>query len=160
MSSNEINENILDSTNYLLDKKIWEQYNMTIIREKVIDCLKAYKEARALSVHAITYMSSKLTSKLDPNKVFSAVRSNVSFANTSNDIIDAEELVRTMTPIINTLKNSFTEEELLFYEYCLATNHSEGDICLKLGVSKTGLAPIKNSCILKFAFAFNLQVRN
>jgi len=160
MSSNEIKESLHDSTNYLLDKKIWEQYNMAITREKVIDCLKNYKEARALSVQAVTYMSSNLTSKLDPNKVFSSVRSNTSFANTSDEIIDAEDLVRAMTPIINTLKNSFTEEELLFYEYCLATNHSEGDICIKMGISKTGLAPIKNSCILKFAFAFNLQVKN
>lgn len=109
----------------------------------------------------VTFISSKLTSRLDPSKVFSAIRlNNGGFADLSNEIMDAEAMIKTMTPIINTLKNSFTEEELLFYEYCLATNHSEGDVCIKLGVSKTGLAPIKNSCILKFAIAFNLQVKN
>jgi len=161
MSSNEINENILDSTNYLLDKKIWDKYNMTKTREKVIDCLKDYKEARALSVHSITNVSNNLTSKLDPNKVFSAVKSNKNgFADLSDAIMDAEEMVRTMTPVINTLKNSFTEDEIIFYEYCLATNHSEIQVCSKLKCdSVTGLLPIKNSCILKFAFAFNLQVK-
>ena len=47
----------------------------------------------------------------------------------------------------------------VYYEYCLAENYSEDFILEKINKnSRIGLLPIKNSCILKIAFAFNLEV--
>lgn len=61
----------------------------------------------------------------------------------------------TITSLINEL---FTEEEKVYYTICLFNGKTESTAFKKIGCSNKGLIPIKTSCIIKFACAFNLEV--
>ena len=65
------------------------------------------------------------------------------------------EISSTITSLINEL---FTEEEKVYYTICLFNGKTESTAFKKIGCSNKGLIPIKNSCIIKFACAFNLEV--
>jgi len=154
------NKSNLDETNYLLDKVIWDKYDMSKTKNNVMSFLLEYKELSAIAIKAISFDTQGLSACYDPNKVFSKVRSNNGgFADKSNRKIDAQRFVENTAPIIASVKKTFTEREKMYYEYCLAENYSEDFILEKINKnSRIGLLPIKNSCILKIAFAFNLEV--
>lgn len=55
------------------------------------------------------------------------------------------------------LKN-MTKEEVAFFNNILLKKQSEESVCESLVLSRNGLKPIKNSCVLKLALAFNLEI--
>lgn len=63
----------------------------------------------------------------------------------------------TITNITNSL---FTDEEIVYYTICLYNGKSESRAFKTIGCSNKGLIPIKNSCIVKFACAFDIEVYN
>ena len=146
-----------DSSVYLLDKAIWDKYNMVKTRENVIDFMRKYKEARARYIGAITFAERGLVSHIDVVKT-SSYRNNGGFAYNSDKKIDAEILLNSIIPLITKVKESFTKDELEYYDYCLASNKSENNFCDLMNITKVGLLPIKNSCLLKIAFATNNEV--
>lgn len=150
-----------DETSFMLDKETWEKYDMNATKDNVIDFIRRYKEARTKCMYIVAFSSNGLTSKLDPNKIFSLTRTNNGgFAENSDNKLDDEDFVNNTMPIINRLKKSFTIEENKYYEFCLETNNSEEYLRNLLnGISKNGLVPIKNSCILKIALAFRIAVK-
>ena len=150
-----------DETSFLLDKEIWEKYDMNATKDNVIEFIRKYKEARAKCMYVVAFSSNGLTSKLDPNKIFSLTRkNNGGFAEDSDNKLDDEDFVHNTMPIIKRLKKSFTIEENKYYECCLEENNSEEYVrSLLNGLSKNGLTPIKNSCILKIAFAFRMEIK-
>lgn len=152
-------EKLLDETSYLLDKAIWEKYDMIKTKANVCNFLTAYKESHALAIRSIA-LNQKLVSNISDAKVFSSVRTNTGgFAEDVNRQLDAEILIGYADPLIREVKKTFTEKEKAYYEYCLAQNFSEDFILPLIEISsRTGLKPIKNSCILKVAFIFDLQV--
>lgn len=157
---NLINLILEDETSYMLDKETWEKYDMNVTKNNVIDFIRKYKEARTKCMYIVAFSSNGLTSKLDPNKIFSLTRANNGgFAENSDSKLDSEDFVNNTMPIINRLKKSFTIEENKYYEFCLEANNSEEYLRNLLnGISKNGLIPIKNSCILKIALAFRIAV--
>lgn len=153
-------QELVEEINYILDKATWDKYNMVETRLNVIEFIREYKEARAKNIQAVLFAENGLTSKLDPNKVFMpSRRNNGGFADNSNMRIDTEEELKKKIPVINAVIKSFTPEERKYYDFCLANNNSEEYLCNALNLSKTGLQPIKNSCILKIAFAFKIEVK-
>ena len=149
-----------DETSFLLDKEIWEKYDITETKYRVKEFLREYKILRAIAVQSIANTPQNLNVKFDVTKVFNSVKpNNVGFSNLVDSKIDAEIFVKQTTPIINKVIDSFTSKERLYYEHCLSNNNSEDSLRKLLNeISKNGLKPIKSSCILKIAFAFELEV--
>lgn len=53
-----------------------------------------------------------------------------------------------------------TEEEKAYFTISLLNGKSDTTAFKEIGCSNKGLIPIKNSCIVKFACAFNLEIYN
>lgn len=152
---------INDSNKYVLDKKIWIKYDMISTKENVISFLLTYKEAKARCIKAAVSSLGGLTTNFDPNKVILGfISKKGGFAVSTEKRIDAENFVAVTKPILDEMYVTFTVEEKKYYDWCLATNNSEDSFRRNVlnGISKNGLLPIKNSCILKVAFAFELDV--
>lgn len=147
-----------DDTVYLLDKAIWINYDMTKTRLKVIKFLQDYKKARAQYLGTLAG-DWGLVSNIDISKTGTSSHTPKGFSELSDIKMDAEALLNATSPLIAKLKSSFTKDEKLYYDYCLASNNSETVLCEIMRISKPGLAPIKNSCLLKIAFATHNAVR-
>lgn len=146
-----------NSNCFILDKAIWEKFDMIATKSNVIKFMQEYKEAITRSTQFITMV--KVSSNYDLNSSFSSTKNNnKGFSETSNKRIDAERFVNSTTSVINELRRTFTPEEEQYYEFCLLENNSEDYLLNILGISRNGLIPIKNSCILKIALAFGWEV--
>lgn len=155
--------NDISETSYVLDKTIWDRYEMNLTKKNVVEFLSEYKEAKTRSFN---YMmsSSGLVASYNFDNPISMYKSfnNNGFANSIDKKIDGEEIIERYDLVINSLLDTFTNKERQYYDYCLINNNSEvyfREIILG-GLSKHGLLPIKNSCILKIALAFNIAVLN
>lgn len=148
--------NHLEDTNFCLEKEIWKKFDMTLTKIKVVNFMREYKEAKIRSIQMISNVS--ICSNYNFGEGHSAHSKHNGFDEISNKKIDAERFVNSTMPIIKELKKTFTEPEQKYYEFCLSENNSEDYLLNILCISRTGLIPIKNSCILKIALAFGLEV--
>ena len=142
---------------FTLDKVIWDKYDMKKTRDNVLIFLKEYNDAKSLCFKSLIY--SNMSTNFDPNKVFvSSKTNNGGFSNQVDKKVDAENSIKNTEPLIKELMKTFTPKEKLYFEYCLLNNYSEEFIKTMFEISKFGLLPIKNSCILKFALVFDLAI--
>ena len=148
-----------DDTAYLLDKVIWDKYDMVETKNKVVDFLQQYKKARSTYIGSFISEDWGLTANFDLAKTNSSFRNTGGFAENSNRKLDAESFINATSPLIARLKKSFTKDEKLYFEHCLASNESEANFCLMMDLTKFRLKNIKNSCLLKIAFATHNAVR-
>ena len=148
-----------DDTTYLLDRIIWEKYDMVETKNKVIDFLLKYKKARATYIGSFVPEDWGLTTNYNITKTSSSFRNTGGFAELSNKKLDAEYFINTTSSLIVRLKKSFTKDEKLYFEHCLASNVTEANFCLMMDLTKFRLKSIKNSCLLKIAFATHNAVR-
>lgn len=153
-------EDNITEESFMLEKATWENYDMTKTADEVRDFIKEYKKKKSICIQANALESSGLTTNLDINKVFSPVRSNNGgFADSVNEVIDADRFVKFYNPILDGVCKTLTRKEKVYYDYCLLNNYSEEFARRMLnGLSKNGLKPIKNSCILKIALAISRAV--
>ena len=156
MSELETKIDDINEQGFVLGKEIWNKYNMTLTKENVLCFMSEYKEAKAICLKSIVAKS--LTINLDPNKVFMPSRvNNGGFATAVDNRLDSEEVINNTEPLLKELIKTFTPKEKIYFDYCLTNNYSEEYVMSILGhLSKNGLMPIKNSCILKFALAFDI----
>ena len=154
-------ENNITEESYMIEKVTWEKYDMTKTTSEVKSFIREYKEKKSICIQANALESSGLTTNLDINKIFSPIRSNNGgFADSVNERIDADRFVKFYKPILEDLFKTFTRKEKVYYDYCLLNNYSEEFTRRILnGLSKNGLQPIKNSCILKIALAISRAVK-
>lgn len=146
--------------NYLLDKSITDMYDITKTKEKVLEYIKDYKVARVKCLSLVAFESLS-SSQLEENKLFSKTRSNCAkFETKIDDLLDSQEFVNIAEKILEKIKETFTKIERNYYELCLFSDYSEEYFkdYHSGGLSKFGVIPIKNSCILKIALAFGLEV--
>lgn len=145
---------------YFLDKEIVGRFDMNKTKENVIKFINDYKVIKARNIKSLILRDSGLTYKLDPNKVSNSGNRNHSFSDNSDTYLDTTDKLLEIEPIIETLRKSFSPEEKKYYDCCLANKYSEEYVCniIKNGISRTGLIPIKNSCILKIALAFDIAI--
>lgn len=136
---------------YVLDKTIWSKYDMVETKNRVLMFLVNMKENRAKGIYAI--INGNLSSNV-ANTVSIKGNKKSSFSNKVDKLIDQEN---DETKLKN-VKQTFPELELKYYIYCLENNHSEQNFIDIVNISKIGLRPIKYSCILKIALAFDLAV--
>lgn len=157
-----MNEEIMEDTvaYYFLDKEITEKFDMNKTKEKVIQFILDYKIIKSRNIKSLILRDSGLTYKLDQNKVSNGSNRNHSFSDNSDLYLDTKDMLLEIEPIIETLRKNFSPEEKKYYDCCLANKYSEEYVCnvIRNGISRTGLLPIKNSCILKIALAFNIAI--
>ena len=154
------NYDLLGDQNFMLNKSIWDMYDMKQTRINVIDLIEKYKVAVTICINSTLLLDNCKAVNLDPNKVFNSCnQSKKDFTNMVDKYIEAENLVKITKPIIEWLTNTFNPKEKKYYNYCIANNYSEEYIREILGgISKNDLLPIKNSCLLKIALAFKIAV--
>jgi len=70
---------------------------------------------------------------------------------------DTDKEIKELYSEISDVLNKMTREELLYYNDNLLGKKSEDLTAEKLGLSRKGLKPIRNSCILKLAMAFGIE---
>lgn len=146
---------ILSEDIYLLDKKTCGKYNMKITKENVLRLISDYKENRSKNI-SILYDYGLVS---HPENAISKNNSPKKISNTIDVFIDKQMEFLSQHEKLEIVKSSFTEMELSYYITCLQNCKSEDYLLEKLDkISRTGLLPIKNSCILKIALAFNIAV--
>lgn len=72
--------------------------------------------------------------------------------------IDNDTEYRRLSRIIVCTTQNMSKEEVVYYTLCLYQGKTEYRCTQEIGCSSCGLIPIKNSCIIKFACAFNIEV--
>lgn len=143
---------------YVLDKVIWDKYDMKLTKINVVKIIQNYKELKSKYIHLAALNELGLTAHNIEN-IHSKNFSNNTFNEKIDIKIDLENDLKFKAAIFDKLNNCFTEDEKQYYDYCLQNNKSEEHLRNHLGgLSKLGLLPIKNSCILKIALAFDKAV--
>lgn len=139
-------------TTYVLAKTIWDKYDMVETKKNVVRFMEHYKENRAKSMSDYNYYGS--------NSRFSEVTLKTNyvgggFSNKIDALIDEEKEWEKLESV----KKTFPHIEQQYYKCCLENNCPEYEFAETIGkMSRYGLLPIKNSCILKIALAFNIAV--
>lgn len=143
---------------YVLDKVIWDKYDMKQTKINVVKIIQNYKEMKSKFIYLATLHELGLTAHNIEN-VHNKISSGNNFTDKIDVKMDIENELQIKNSILDKLNNSFTENEKKYYEHCLQNNKSEDSPrdCLG-GLSKLGLLPIKNSCILKIALAFDKAI--
>lgn len=143
---------------YVLDKVIWDKYDMKQTKINVVKIIQNYKEMKAKFIYLATLHELGLTAYNIEN-VHNKISSGNNFTDKIDVKMDIENELQIKKSILDKLNSSFTENEKKYYDYCLQNNKSEERLRDRLGgLSKLGLLPIKNSCVLKIALAFNKAV--
>lgn len=155
--------NDISETSYVLDKTIWDRYEMNLTKKNVIEFLSEYKEAKTISLNYMMSSEGLIASYNFDNPISMCKSFNIGgFSNSIDKKIDGDKIIERYDLVINSLLGTFTIKERQYYDYCLINNNPEvyfREIVLG-GLSKHGLLPIKNSCILKIALAFNIAILN
>ena len=77
-----------------------------------------------------------------------------------DDFIDNDTEYQSISKKICVVTKRFSQEELVYYTICLYRQEPEYRAYKEIGCSYKGLLPIKKSCIVKFACAFDIEVYN
>ncbi len=72
--------------------------------------------------------------------------------------VDSKNIIEYFDYVFNSLFVMMSEQEKKYYSFCLINNNSEQTVSDFLGISRTGLIPIKQNCIIKIALAFHIEV--
>lgn len=140
----------------LLDKQFISKYNLEQTEENVLKIISSYLKAQYKYIDIIP---PRMTSNYDV-KYESFNKFNISdkVGNHVEKKVDAElEIEKFYRVMTNVIKRMNTYERI-YYTELLINGKSERYTSDLIGVSRNGLKPIKNSCILKIALAFNKEV--
>jgi len=75
-----------------------------------------------------------------------------------DEFIDSDTEYKRISKKIVFATDNMTTEEAVYYTLCLYHGKSEYRCTKEIGCSADGLLPIKRSCIVKFACAFDIEV--
>ena len=73
-------------------------------------------------------------------------------------LLDLKREYDTKSEIIASLSNQLTQEEKIYFTYCLLEAKADLTATNEICCSNNGLIPIKKSCIIKVACALDLEV--
>lgn len=103
---------------YVLDKVIWDKYDMKLTKINVIKIIQNYKELKSKYIHLATLNELGLTAHNIEN-IHSKIFSNNTFNEKIDIKIDLENDLKFKEAIFDKLNNCFTEDEKQYYDYCL-----------------------------------------
>lgn len=152
MEDLELEEELLE--NEILTKMDLMDYDINRSYYRVIKFMKNYKKLKCKSFNE---PSIKITTKYKYILVDEKTRGINDYTQIDQYIDNDTEFRRLSKIIVLTTKN-MSQDEIVYYTVCLYQGKTEYRCTQEIGCSNTGLIPIKKSCIIKFACAFNIEV--
>lgn len=155
-----MNNTLVNDTEYLdisiLSKKDLEDYDLERTYYMVIKLMKHYKRLKCKSFYAPQI---KVTTKYKYIFVDEPTRSINEYTK-FDEYLDNKTEYMEMSEKITLVTELLTEEEKIYFTNCLYKSYKEYQVYQEIGCSNKGLIPIKKSCIVKFACAFDIEVYN
>lgn len=155
MNSTLINENEF-LENSILSKKDLEDYDLERTFYMVIKFMKHYKRLKCKSFNAPQI---KVTTKYKYIFVDEPTRSPNEYTK-FDEYLDSKTEYMALSEKITLVTDLMSEEEKVYFTICLFNGKKEYNAFQEIGCSNKGLIPIKCSCIVKFACAFDFEVYN
>ena len=140
--------------NSMLSKKDLEDYDLERTYYMIIKFLKNYKRLKCKSFNAPQI---KVTTKYKYIFVDEPNRSPNEYTK-FDEYLDNKTEYMILSEKITLVTELMTEEEVIYFTNCLYKGNKEYQAYQEIGCSKKGLIPIKSSCIVKFACAFDIEV--
>lgn len=143
-SASETNEEY----NELIDEKICDNYDITDIKNKLVELINKFKSARYLYEFPIGE-SIKVTPTYERDESFHQ-RNNVSQVEKAIERkVDKQLLTTDIYNSIIKVSYKLSNSEVIYLINTFLTHKSEEDIAELIGISKTYLQKIKKSCLVK-----------
>lgn len=147
----------VESLHYIMSKEMIDKYDFLKTKENVDDLMSQYKTAKFEFLVSNSILE-KVSSCYQPryNQINTGINDKI--GDNVSKKIDSKNLIEYFDAIFNPLFEILTSQERKYYSLCLINNNSEQTASDILGISRTGLQPIKQNCILKIALAFHIAV--
>lgn len=140
----------------ILDKTFISKYNLEQTEENVLEIISNYLKAQYKYTDIIP---PRMTSNYDVRyESLNKFNSGDSVSNYIEKKVDAEIEINRFYNIMTKVIQRMSMYERIYYTELLINGKSERYTSDLIGVSRNGLKPIKNSCILRIALAFNKEV--
>lgn len=146
------NEELLD--NEKLSKMDLVDYDLERTYYRVCKFMKKYRRLKSKNYNE---PSIQITTKYKFIYVDERTKGINDYTKIDKFIDDDTEYQRLSKQICLITKN-FSPEELVYYTLCLYQQQADYRATKEIGCSNCGLIPIKNSCIVKFACALDIEV--
>lgn len=143
---------------YIFSNKELENYDIVQTKENVENLFFQYKEAKFTffaSEKALKNISMNFNPKYNQNMI----TANDKVGDNVCKKVDSYNFIKSFDEVLNPLLEILSPHEKKYYLYCIANENSEQTVADIIGISRTGLQPIKNNCILKFGLAFQVAIR-
>lgn len=141
----------------LLRKETIAKYDVLACKDNVEQIIREYISAKYRYSHFNP--DSISTSKTESSSCDVSICYSDRVGNMVEFYIDNELEAIRIRKDIEYLKTKFTDMELDFFETVLLSKRPQSILEIKYGLSKAGLTPIRESCIVKSAMIFNVTVR-
>lgn len=142
----------------LLRKSTLKQYNINECKERLNEILTEYIRVKYTYSNIRKQGEGFYNSSTTAN--YNLIMSNINYRDRIGDKIgfkiDNEIEAEKIQNDIEILYNKFTEKERDYFDYVLLKGDPQRLIEEKYMISKSGLEPIKQSCIIKSAMHFNI----
>ena len=138
----------------LLSRKDLEDYDLNRTYYMVLKFLKNYKRLKCKSFNEPQI---KVTTRYKYIFVDESSHSNNEYTKLDQYIDNKTEYL-TLSQKIALVTELMTDEERVYFTLCLYKGKKEYTASQEIGCSYKGLLPIKKSCIVKFACAFDIEV--
>lgn len=146
----------------LLRKQILEQYDIQACKEEVNSILTEYIRAKYAYFNVKKQGDSfyGLSSAKNQDLIVSKSNTNSNDSVTNKVIykIDNEIKAEQLKKDIEELYTKFTDQEKDFFDYVLLNGDAQRIVEDKYRITKSGLEPIKQSCIVKSALHFGVAI--
>lgn len=147
----------IDTLYYSMTKDMINKYDFSKTKDNVEDLIAEYKTAK-FEYLVSDSMLEKITSCYNLKYEQNNIKSNDKVGDNISKKIDSKNTMEYFENIFNPLFEMMSSQERKYYSLGLINNNSEQFISDIIGISKTGLQPIKQNCILKIALAFHIAV--
>lgn len=140
----------------LLDKKFLSNFDLEKTEENVMQIMSDFFKAQYKFMRV---QPPRMTSNYDVKfESHSSLRVSDCLGNYVETKLDSEqEIIRFYNIMADTIMRMNITEKV-YYTELLLNGRSERYTAEKIGVSRNGMIPIKNSCIVKIALAFGKEI--
>lgn len=154
-----MSENLLSSNeefleNEILSKNDLQDYDLERTFYKVCKFIRYYKKLKCKSFNEPQI---KITTRYKFIFVDESFPNNNQYTKLDKFIDDKTEYYK-FSQQITKITELMTEEEKVYFAISLYNGKAESSSYKEIGCSNKGLIPIKNSCIVKIACAFDIEV--
>lgn len=139
----------------LLDKKFLAQYDLVKTEKNVSTIMNNFFKAQ---YKYLGIQPPRITANYEVCYEMSSNVCHDTLGNFIADKLDTKEKIVNFYNIMAGAIQRMNTYERVYYTEFLLNGHSERYTADRIGVSRNGMIPIKNSCIVKIALAFGKEV--